>query len=299
MKSILTLLIIIGTGYSAAYSQQDLQVLRDQERQKIIDAREYDNRTKAQQAHQSISQGVNALPLSGRQRRIALGNGSYKNLPRKLTKENLEYLKPSLADYKKYESLLSQPDTGLIKLLPDIGCAKNLVVDASSPCMMNVSIPGDGSAYSFRKSTYEEVEFSDLLFKDGKFQVKGFMTQGILVKLGALPIETVSLNSKGMSFLTGFIPAKKREDVEQQTAKLKNGIRADDFIYSSEQPLAENMTYGLRSIAYRGTDTFDKRRDIIIVFQVVSVDSDGSAVIVWKRLQDIKSPKMKGKKYIY
>jgi hypothetical protein len=295
MKRILTILIIIGAGFSAAYSRQ----VSDQERQKNIDAREYDNRTRAQETPRRILKDADALRLSSQERRILLGRWRYKTLPRKLTKENLEYLKPALADFKKYESFLSQPDTGLIKLLPDIGCGKNLVIDASSPCVMNASIPGDGSAYSFRKNTYEEVELSDLLFKDGKFQIEGFMTQGILVKLGALPIETISLNSKGMSFLTDFIPAKKVEDVAAQRTRLKNGVTADDLIYSTEQPLAENMTYGLRSIAYRGTGTFDNRRDIIIAFQVVRVNSDGSTVIVWKKLRDIESPKMKKKRYIY
>jgi hypothetical protein len=286
----MALTFIIGSGYGVAYSQQDLRAQSDMERQKTIDAREQERRSQMVKAHELNNDPLRITP---QERRISQSRGRYKTLPRKLTKENLKYLEPALADYKKYESFLIQPDTGLIKLLPDIGCRKIMVIDASSPCVINASIPGDGAAYSFRTKTYLEKELSDLMLKDGKFQTEGVLIQGILFKLGNTPIETVSLESKGMRFLTNFVYAKNSKDAAAQKARLEKGIKVDEFTYSANQTLAENTTYGLRSIAYRGVGWIDKRVDVVAVFCVVRINDDGSAVIVWKQLQSKESPIMK------
>ena len=38
---------------------------------------------------------------------------------------------------------------------------------------------------------------------------------------------------------------------------------------------------------------FDRRRNVIVAFRVVERDDNGDTTIVWKRLRDVASPKLK------
>lgn len=65
-----------------------------------------------------------------------------------------------------------------------------------------------------------------------------------------------------------------------------------------------DRTYALRAVAYRGKVIrsmagiryneleYDRRRDVIVAFRVVDMDSEG-VTIVWRKLADIESPKIK------
>lgn len=290
IAGMLTLSILLC---AAAHSQQTSQVLTDEDRQRIIDARTQGAIQRNEESRRNILNRNNADRISPAERRILLERGRYKKLQRKLTKENLKYLEPEFSDLKKYERFLSEANTGLIKFLPDFGCRKNLVIDASSPCIINASIPGDGTSYSFRKNIYEEAELSDLSFRNDSFQAGGFLTLGLLVKLGTSPIEDYSLSSNGLKQLVGFKPATHLREAMAQRENSVKGMKVDGSFFNSKQALVNNITYGLRSIAYRGSGIIDERRDIIVVFQVVRMYADGAVAVLWKRVQNIKSPKLK------
>ena len=229
-------------------------------------------------------------------------------LYRKPTKEELEILAPNAEDVKKYAAFLKQSGTGITKLAVDFGCGVNPnIVVASADCM-KYSMPGAGSSFSFRINNYRIRRLADLTFTNNSFQTTGVLSHGILVNLGDIFLEQVSLDTKGVKFLLDFAPTSEYQQASEMERQLIAGIEKDGFSYRSGLAANENQTYFLRSIAYRGASMravqgvtyneldFDKREDIFIAFRIIRKDEDGSVTILWKELDSKKSPKIKREK---
>ena len=102
-------------------------------------------------------------------------------------------------------------------------------------------------------------------------------------------------------------PSEDMEKANELTEKLlsEEGIKNGGFTYRSVVPVAENITYVLRSIAYRGNIyrtiqgmtydelEFDKRREITVAFRVVRLEGEDNVTILWKELGNQKVPKLK------
>ena len=137
-------------------------------------------------------------------RTLAIQN--INNIYRKPTKNEFELLAPNKEDLKKYAQFLRQSNTGLLKLIADQGCAENTnVLDVSEVCL-KYSMPGAGSSYSFRTENYRIRRLSDLTYADDSFQSLGILAHAILVNVGDIPLEQISLQTKGLKFLTEFKP---------------------------------------------------------------------------------------------
>lgn len=236
-------------------------------------------------------------------------NEHIRNLYRKPNKKEAELLIPRIEDQKKYADFLRQPNTGLIKLMPDLGCGENPKILVVSEVCTQYTMPGGGSAYSFRKETYRIWRLADLLHKDGIIHAVGTRSQGILVALGDVPLDNISLRTEGVKFLTDFVPETEFEEAKKQNRKLLEGIMQGGFYYRKALRAVEDSTYVLRSVAYRGKFyrsvrglvynelDFDKRRDVIVAFRIVRQDkSDGSITLLWRELANMKSPALKVEK---
>jgi len=229
---------------------------------------------------------------------------SIKPLYRKPTKEELKAISPTAEDTKKYADFLRQPDTGLIKLAVDSGCAENTKIVVATPECLKYTMPGAGSSYSFRTENYRLRRLADIIYINNSFQSAGILLHGIFVKIGDVPLEDVNLQTKGLNFLVNFQPEADYDKIQEIDRKISEGILIDGFQYRRGLSAIETTTYALRSIAYKGTYPrraagisyneldFDKRRDIIVVFRVVRKHSDGSLTILWKELLRKKSPKL-------
>ena len=229
-----------------------------------------------------------------------------RNLYRKPNKKERKLLAPRIEDQQKYAGFLRQPDTGLIKLMPDLGCGENPDVLVATDICQQYTMPGGGSAYSFRKENYRLWRLADILHKDGIIHAVGARSQGILVTLGDVPLESISLGTEGLKFLTDFEPKTEFEEAKKQNHKMLKGITYDGFYYRKALRAVENTTYVLRSVAYRGRFyrsilgvvynelDYDKRRDVIVAFRIVRQDkTDGSITLLWRTLANEKSPKLK------
>lgn len=229
-------------------------------------------------------------------------------LYRKPTKEELETLAPNAEDVKTYADFLKQSRTGITRLAADFGCGANPSVVNVSPDCMKYTMPGAGSSFSFRINNYRIRRLADLTFTKNSFQTTGVMSHGILVNLGDIFLEQVSLDTKGVKFLLDFAPTTEFQQASEMERQLIAGIDKDGFSYRSGLVAEENQTYFLRSIAYRGASMravqgityneldFDKRQDIFIAFRIIRKDEDGSITILWKELDSKKSPKIKREK---
>lgn len=213
------------------------------------------------------------------------------------------------ADLSKYGDFLRADKTGIFKLFPDYDCVTKDVVRIDGDCRTFIFA---SSSFSFRTGAYIHPLYHDIGFNQGEVYSNAFFSQGILVSLGDVPIEGVTLSSDGLKFLIEFQPAPDPGSAKKAAVKLKEGLQSGGFVYSSHFTPAENTTYALRSIAYGlannlppvteetsmselrfHTLALDKRADEIVVFRIVRRGSDGSLTIVWKELDRREAPKIK------
>ncbi len=226
-------------------------------------------------------------------------------LYREPSDEEMAVLAPDPGLSVQYAEFLSQKNSGLITLISDKGCADNQnVVVASADCMQ-YTMPGGGSAYSFRERMHRLTRLADLSFAKNSLRALGTLTHGIMVNLGDVPIENVTLESEGANFIVKFKPASDMKTAAEIANKLIKGIRDKNLIYGSVLSAQPNTTYILRSIAYRGEALksiggivyneleLDKREDIIVAFRVVEMVPGKSITMLWKELRDKKSPRIK------
>ena len=221
----------------------------------------------------------------------------------KRSKDQDKKLRPSAEDLAKYADFLKQPRTGIFRLLNDAQCDSNVYVIRVDDGCKN-AIPGS-SFYSFREREYTTAYLADIRFKDGLLITDGILSQNILVRLGDTSLENLSTNSQGMKFLVDFVPETLNTAATRQYIEIVKGIRADRYEYRKVLPAAENMTYAIRIIAYRGSFyrsfrgwifdliSGDDRFDLIVGIRVVRKDDDGSITLLWKELERKKSPKLK------
>lgn len=220
-------------------------------------------------------------------------------------------LSPNAEDSSRYQTFLREPNTGLFRLFPDFNCISKGVVRVDGKCAD--AIPGTWF-YSFRADDYSDDTYFDVRLKDGNLVGGGFLSQALLVSLGDVPLETVSLaTTGGMKFLVDFKPETQFAEVKKQSSKIAAGVEADGFKYLERVKASENTTYAVRLIAYRSENkvadrffriepnaaelkhlvvNYDKRADMILAFRVLRQDADGNITILWKQLSRQPSPKI-------
>lgn len=152
---------------------------------------------------------------------------------------------PAAEDAAKYKDFLRRKNTGLFRLFSDLDCpAKDLI--RVGDC---ADIVPDSWNYSFRQENYADTDFSDITLKNNRLTSAGFLVQGVLTRLGDVPLETVTTESGGIKFLSSFAPATDLKAAERQQAQIANGIEADGYKYARSLDAAENTTYALRVVA--------------------------------------------------
>jgi hypothetical protein len=248
----------------------------------------------------------NAKPGERNTTRESLQNRNFFPFKAKRSKDQEKRLKPNPEDLVKYAEFLKHSKTGIFRLVNDFDCESNVYVIKVDENCRN-SIPG-GSFYSFREKEYTTAYLADLRLKDGLIISDGILSQNILVRLGDVPLETLSVSSEGMRFLTEFVPEAQSGAATKQYIDIVKGIRAENHEYRKVLPSILNNTYAIRIIAYRGSvyrnfrgwlfDLLagDNRVDMTIGFRIVRKDADGSITLLWRELERKKAPKLKNDK---
>ena len=225
------------------------------------------------------------------------------------------------SEIAKYRNFLAQKNTGIFRLVAFVDCEKKKIVKVGEECANN--IPG-ASMYSLnkKKHTFEFYPSSfEIAYRNGKFVSDGFLTNGIMVSLGDVQLEKVSLDTKGLGFVTGFVPETKNSEAKQQFELLSRGVESEGFYYSNNLEVKLNNTYIVRAVAYHVykhlkrlraknyrrayvnpqwwrfySSLKQKRNDSIYAFRVVERSGDKSVTILWKSLEKNKSPRLRFKK---
>lgn len=236
-------------------------------------------------------------------------------IPTKADKKALEELRaPGPEDLLLYKDFLTQKNTGIFKLFPNLGCNLGRVVRADGECENAVL---ESSTYSFSRNDYLGTE---LIWKDGTFVSDSFLSQNILIPIGNVDIESVSLNLPQAKFLVDFEPERTSQKAKEQFWQIAKKVNVNGFVYGKIAKVSNSETYLMRIIPYQITNSLkqsldkaiyqaymkgdysnrelgfyglynhDKRRDKIIAFKIVRTDTDGAITILWKELADKKPP---------
>jgi hypothetical protein len=220
------------------------------------------------------------------------GNFIFRTKP---TKEQKKRLLPVSQDLRKYEQFLEQPKTGIIRLMPDLGCTENINVIKVDEVCLNF-IP-ESPYYSFREKEHTIEMLADIRLKSGYFISDGILSQGILVNLGEIDLEKVFGESEGVKFLSNYLPDSQGAEAQKQYVQMTKGVKAGNYVYKKALPIIADATYALRVIAYKGNvfRTFrgfrfdllegDKRIDLTLAFRVIRLEKDGSVTLLWKEVE--------------
>ena len=183
------------------------------------------------------------------------------------------------SDVEGHRLLLSQKNTGLIRLLPresyDWGVYK---VDRK------YSKRGGGAYFSFHHRTHEYGFGSDISFEMGMLQV-GFAgaDYGMLTDLGDTPLESMKSKDPRAAFLLDYERPTKERDARSEKKRFQAGVTVDGVRYVRRLPAVVNHTYLVRSIVY-------DHSDVVVAFRIARQDADGSLIIGWKILKKFAPP---------
>lgn len=203
-------------------------------------------------------------------------------------------LEPAPEDELNFASLLQLPDTGLIRMYPP---GRRRVVSLAD--LASGRRPGFGayaSLYSFSKAKHgnglhgyvdPRLGWAELRLMNGRF-ITGFTGEslGVMVALGEVPLEAVTPETYGVTGLTNITPPADYLEAASLSRKNRAGFALERFRYGSSLPVAESMTYVLRS-------TSNKRADVLVGFRVVRLDESGGITLIWRKLKTYPKPAWK------
>lgn len=207
-------------------------------------------------------------------------------------------LTPDEKDQQRFADFLQLPNTGMIRLFPDGGQKVIAVKDLGA-----YPRPGFGryaSSYSFSKKKHGTGlgGYDDQRFIRTELRLSGSLfgtgvasdAWGLLIALGNVPLESVNLETYGVTALTQIVPPDGYPEIllfrrrTNRSAPGLEGLRYGQFL-----SVAENMTYVMRS-------TSNQRADLIIAFRVIRKYENGSVTLIWRELKVYPKPSWKKKK---
>ena len=192
-----------------------------------------------------------------------------------------QFLEPTDADRTQFATLLAQPSTGLIRLLPRETFDASVVKDKTT----TLETRGGGAYYSFKRLTHEYGYGSDIELASNYLSVGGFggYSYGMLLKLGDIGLEDLTSQLPAVRTLLEYAPARTEADARAEHRKFGAGADMQGFMFKSRLPLEIDTTYLLRSLNYPDSD-------IVVGFRVVRKDSDGSIIGAFKVLKEFSAP---------
>lgn len=193
-------------------------------------------------------------------------------LREQVKQKELEFLSPSADDRAQFAEFLAQRDTGLARLLPREKYRDKL------------NVREGGAYYSFTRlsNSYDrdpqiglEQESLSTGFAGADF--------GFLASLGDIPLESVGLDHDGVQYLAAFVAPTLEPEARDQQRRTGSGFEIGRNRYKRSLPVMIGGTYILRSVSY-------DRFDVLVAFRVVTQDTDGSVILLWKKLREFSTP---------
>ena len=106
---------------------------------------------------------------------------------------------------------------------------------------------------------------------------------GMIAVLDNASIESVTLSHPAAEYLAAHIPPVKLTDARVMQRRAGEGIIENGIAYKSRIPAVVGKTYLLRSIDY-------EQSDVLVCFQAIRKDEDGSWILAWRMLKKFEKP---------
>ena len=147
-------------------------------------------------------------------------------------------------------------------------------------------VRGGGAYYSFTYRSHAYGYATQLSLSLGQFEV-GFAgaDYGFLTNLGDVSLESVSLNTPAANLAANYKRATVDGNARSEQRRFGQGVVVDGITFKRSLPMAANSTYVLRAVNYGNSD-------VLVAFRVVEVESDGTALILWKLLKRYSAPQL-------
>lgn len=147
-------------------------------------------------------------------------------------------------------------------------------------------IDGGGAFYSFVLLTHEYAYGSDIELDQGIFTVGlAGADFGFLTNVGNTPIDQVELDHPALQYLVSYLPPTVEANARAEYQRAGTGFSVGSYYYRGALPANSGATYALRSINYG-------QSDVLVVFRIVRIDTDGSVILVWKKLATYPVPSL-------
>ena len=106
-----------------------------------------------------------------------------------------------------------------------------------------------------------------------------------MTMVGDVPMVKIGLELPEFNVLASYKPPSKEPQARLEKSRFDQNTDLDGLTVKRRLPLRADSTYLLRSFNYG-------RTDVLVAFRVVRVDSDGSAIILWKLLKKFSAPQL-------
>jgi hypothetical protein len=181
-------------------------------------------------------------------------------------------------DRADFASFLSEPQTGIFRLLP-----REVYTGNTKRGLAN---PGGGAFYSFVNSSHESTRGYDIQLSQGNLSV-GFAgaDYGMLVNLGDTPLDPIVSEHEAVRALLDYTASTVEGDARTAHRTLWQGMNVSGVVFKNSLPAKVSNTYLLRSILYNDSD-------IAVAFRITRKDTDGSLIIIYKVLKKFPAPKL-------
>jgi hypothetical protein len=195
-----------------------------------------------------------------------------ESLRQQLKLKEDEFLAPSPEDRARFAEFLSQRDTGIARLMPREKYRDKLTIREG------------GAYYSFTRQSNSYDGDPQIALEQGMLST-GFAGAdfGFLTSLGDAPLEKAELASQAVAYLAEFVAPAPEPSAREQQRRTGAGFIDAGQTYRRSLPAVINHTYILRSISY-------DRFDVLVAFRVVRKDTDGSLILLWKKLKEFPTP---------
>jgi len=177
-------------------------------------------------------------------------------------------------DKAAYSEFLSQPDTGICRLMPREDFDGKLLVR------------GGGAYYSFTKKSSSYDSYPQIGLERNEFLTSfAGADYGYITDLGDVPIEALTAEYPAVRDLAAFTTPNAEPDARIEQRKSGQGLSVGNHVYKRGAGAAVGHSYVLRSVIYDNSDT-------LVAVRVVKQDDDGSLILLWRILNRFPSPQL-------
>jgi hypothetical protein len=108
---------------------------------------------------------------------------------------------------------------------------------------------------------------------------------GMMTNIGEVSLSDLTIADPRVAYMLGYKPPRPESEARAEYARFGKGVTVDGQTYKKSELLQVNATYLLRSINYGVSD-------VLVAFQVVRQEMDGSIILGWKLLKKYPTPEL-------